>query len=404
MPIDIVEIFWRCRACNNKNLGRFKSCTSCSKTKDDLDEEILPEDPGPGRGVKDPGLLKQFTSGPDWVCKYCKSHQKKTDGSCANCGANQDGGRSRDRPPTAPTPAPPEIEFEDRATGYRQAPRPKRRPTILFEELPPEPTRSRQRARSVGTMVGVFLGIATAGLLIWLLVRPRIYDTTVDSVAWKHVVIIDRYAVFHGEGFDEDRPASAFNVISLGQHVHHHDRVIDHYETRIKTRQVPDGQSCTTIRGTCTTTPRSCSNNKNGSMTCSGGDRQCSPDYQSCTPKYRTESYPDPEPVYRDDPIYRTWYAWDNWEWHPNRRIEEAGSGTETYWPSPEKTRLNQGLAQGEQERDRKEATYSVVFRDGNDRYDYTPGSLSEFQRYAPASRFRIEVRTLGGVRVLSKL
>jgi len=412
MPVDVFECHWRCRACQHKNLGRDEKCFSCGKVKDDKDEEIMAEDLGPGYGVKDPELLKKFTAGADWVCRYCKGHERNTKGECSNCGGGKKEGTSRDSAETeylkrksALSPEPPLI-----GGSYRRAPKrekPDAWPPQVIDrsggKKREEPVDDAVRRFTVNTkpakVVLALVGAFLFGVLLFFLLRPRIYDATVGSVQWTHTVIVDRYAVYTDEGFEEKRPGSAFDIEDRGRRVHHHDHVVDHYETRRHTRQVTCGQDCRTTQN-CTTTPRHCSSNKNGSMTCSGGDRVCSPQ-TSCTTRYCSEPYTTEEAVYRDDPVYRPWYSWKNWEWHENRRVIETGATTETFWPNPEKIGLDRDLSDGERERSRQEARYTVNFTADKGEYSYEPVGLAEFQKFGVGSKHRIKV-TLGSVAVLA--
>jgi hypothetical protein len=450
MPVDVFEDKWKCHKCQAVSLGRNEHCVKCGKIKNDKDTEIQTGDLGPGRGMTNPELLKKFTEGADWVCHYCDGHTRNAMGDCLNCGGGKAQGVSRaDRdeccaedPRDAAVRAynekrgysPPTLEDELEEQGvaarwveasppppplvggsYRTAPRTEPTPREVWQGAVRD---AEEDLHHVGDIIddgredvrvfmprfpmrGVIIGIAIALLLALLifLLTPREYDATVDSVRWTHFVVVDRYSTYQHDGFDP--PGNAFNIADLGPRVHHYDHILDHYETRHRTRRVTCGQDCTTVQD-CHTTSRSCKSNKNGSTTCSGGDRVCAP-RRDCKTRYCDEPYTTQEPIYRDEPRYRSYYQWNIWEWAENRRVTETGNTTETFWPSDEKVALNQNLKDGERERSRQDGTYKVWFVADKDRYDYEPSNLSEFKHYALGKKYHIKV-TLGSVSILGEV
>lgn len=386
MPTWQQEMGWYCAACRKLNRGRFKECQSCGKAKDREPFVDLPEE---GEGiewaVRDPDLLEQAEAGPDWECVLCRSHQRRDDGKCANCGAGQD--ESEDH----------ETEWDDREDLHKPHSSPLRRRPRPSDADPPAGTvslspvltpasvlrprpSSRRRTWALSVLAAL---LAVAAASVYLLLRTRIVDATVESVRWEHRVHVDRYRVVEGEGFDEDKPGDAFDVVSRGERFHHNEQVACGVNPRI----------CTPIPETCTTTPVTCSGNQNGFKTCSGGDRVCTGGGESCT---------GGDTRYCDDPVDEEWYSWKAWRWRPDRTVREGGSRVKTRWPKESKVALNKGLSEGQKERVRREASYETVFVDTDgDRYEYEPETLKEFSSLPPGSRKKLRVRAVGSPEIV---
>lgn len=367
-----IEMLWRCSTCRSENKGRHKECQECGKPLED-EEFYMPGDTSRAAAVTDPGLLEQALAGPDWECAYCKSSQRRDDGSCAQCGAPQ---------PPGSDPGP---------VVKSKPPRPRR--------SDPSVPRLRDRKRLIA-IAGAVLGVAAVALTLWLILRTRVVDVSVTAASWERRVLVDRWQVCHREGWDRD-PRS-FNERNLGERIHHYDKVLDHHRTEHYTVQVACGQDCVPVPRTCYTTPRTCTSNKNGFATCTGGNQVCSGGGQRCTTRYCSEPRTRQVPVYRDEPRYRTWWSWDVWDWKHNRTVKAAGSGADPpAWPTDDKVGLDRGLSDGEKERQRREEEYSVTFGDGEDSWGYAPKGEAEYLSLPLKSRHRIRVGLASGVEIV---
>lgn len=58
----IIEMTWRCSACQHRNLGRDKSCQRCGNPKDASEPFEMPEDPARAASVADPHLLRMAST------------------------------------------------------------------------------------------------------------------------------------------------------------------------------------------------------------------------------------------------------------------------------------------------------------------------------------------------------
>lgn len=383
MPTDQIEMRWRCPVapCRRENKGRHTLCVGCGRPKTAAEAYYLPGDVSPAAAVADPALLRQAQAGPNWSCAFCRSHQRRLDGACVQCGA---------RPVAAP----------DGTVRTTATPTPA--PAILADTYRTAPVAIRVRSRwwaAIGLATGLFLLVVA--VLVWIL-APRTVRVRTAAHAWTRTVYVERYQINAHEGFAEDEPASAFDVTNRGTRYHHTDQVYDHDETEHYTVSVTCGETCVDVPESCYTTPRSCTDNQNGFATCTGGDEICTGGGQQCSPKYCDEDRTRSVPVFRDEQRYATWYAWRVWEWTPNRTVATTGTAPEAAWPTDDVVHLNAAVAGDERERARYEERYTVTFRDdGGAAYVYEPKTYAEFQGYLPGSPHILRVGPLAGVEIV---
>jgi len=367
MPEYQIEMLWACHKCKRRgNKGLEKKCTKCGNIKTELDEEYMPGDTSEAaalHGEKE----KRARAGEDWVCRYCDSLENRLDGVCNACGASQREGK------------------EQRALASTA-------PVSIAE-----PYRPRKKPIPWGVLF-TFSALLFSLFTLWLLLRTRVVEAHVDAVAWEHRVLIDRYSIQDREGWDPE--PGAFEVHDRGGRIHHYDhvRVGSHDEEYPETYTC--GQTCRTIPGSCSTSPRVCTPNRNGTASCSGGDRTCSPSTQSCSPRMCTRTAHRRVDDYADIPQNREWYSWRAWDWAYNRTVKHAGSTLKTTWPEGDE--LIAFLSDGEKERNRREASYHVTFRNHDDTFELSPSTLEEFERFSPGLKFRLKVGIARGVEVLS--
>jgi hypothetical protein len=264
----------------------------------------------------------------------------------------------------------------------------------------PPPGAPRKGGRRI--LVGVGAVAALAGGLIWNQRRPRDYEATVAGVSWEQAIQVERYKVHAHEGFKETMPQGAFETHSLGQRLHHHEKVLDGHDDERYTVEVPDGyrtesytervscgQDCTTIPETCRET---CTSDSNGFATCrtvcSGGGQRCSTRYCSeartrQVPRTRSEWRTRKVPRYRQEPRHAEAFAWKAGEWAPERTVRAQGTDVRGLtWP--EGGARTAGLLAGEQERETRSGNYRVLLRYDDQKksvaFDVaTPGELAAF-------------------------
>ena len=377
-------------------------CQSCGNPKDDSEVYEMPPDPSRVASVTDPRMLRQATAGANWRCAFCGSDARALDGSCAQCGAT-----SRE--------------------GKAVAPRVARGPELA-------PARRVARSRLV-LALAVVVALFACGIVSVVALRARPRSQTVvapsepeyrdvearaASARFEQSVIVERWTIVEKEGFDEQKPKDAMDVRSLGERVHHVDKVqegtttetytetVTVMENETYTEQEQCGQDCTTLPQSC---HEECTNNQNGYATChtvcSGGGQSCSPRFCSVT---KTRMVPKPTQVQKtrtvpkmvDVPRMAPFFHWKQWDWQHNRTLTEKGTGYSLRWPDADAIGLNKGLKQGEKERERRTSEYVVdlAAADGTKLTLY-PKRAEEYLAYQNATAV-LRVHRYAGVELVS--
>ena len=299
---EVILLFWDCPYCGHKHIpGPTRPCPGCFWWRD----RTIDFYEAPDSVVLSPAEVARY-AGPDWICKACGAANPETGAPreqlvCGNCHARQvdlDGGRTPLE--TLPTGVAVERRLSMVSSGSPITGGYVR--TISYTD--------RRILGAVYTLaaLGLFgLGIlGLNGLSTWVY-RPRPVAAQVLRRHWRvEVPIEERRPVSEG-GWT--LPAGAYNVRT---------------ETRQQsTRRVQVGTKTETVKvpyeekvGTrteCTTVSR-------GDGT---GERVCSeePIYET---RYRTET--EEVPIYREEPVYATWYSYTIDRWQPLRTAVVEGT------------------------------------------------------------------------------
>ena len=360
--------------CGYQNLGRHTVCQSCGDAKDASEKYEMPADTRKARTVTQPSLLAIARGGANWRCPYCRSDQRRADGTCRQCGA----------PSGDAKPSPLRAVAAKVAIGMRWA----------------------RMAFYVALVGFVFFVLITCGIWRYQAKTQVIYKMakvsaerlrlpfedvhgTVQQVKWQHRIEVQRYKKVAKEGFAESRPPDALEVKAAGQRFHHNETVqvgshteyytvteSDGFDTESYTEQEACGQDCTSTPQSCREV---CTPNGNGFATCrtscSGGGQSCTTRYCSVTkyrqvPRTKQVQKSREVPEYGQRAVNQAWFTWTVWEWAPQRTLEKHGTGTQTEWPTDKEVALGKKLGKGEQERAQRVEVYTVVVR--------TPAGLRE--------------------------
>jgi hypothetical protein len=299
---EVILLFWDCPYCGHKHIpGPTRRCPACFWWRD----RTVNFYEAPDSVVLSPAEVARY-AGPDWICKACGAANPETGAPreslvCGNCHTRQidiDGGRTPLE--TLPTGVAVERRLSMVSSGSPITGGYVR--TISYTD--------RHILGAVYTLaaLGLFgLGIlGLNGLSTWVY-RPRPVAAQVLRRHWRvEVPIEERRPVSEG-GWT--LPVGAYNVRT---------------ETRQQsTRRVQVGTKTETVKvpyeekvGTrteCTTVSR-------GDGT---GERVCSeePIYET---RYRTET--EEVPIYREEPVYATWYSYTIDRWQPLRTAVVEGT------------------------------------------------------------------------------
>lgn len=387
MPSFDLEMLWDCPFCDVKAMdGTIDNCPKCGAAHDEKKSPwYLPSDTSYANRITDPEKQRKSDAGANWHCPRCEGTQRNGDGNCLNCSAPRDesaydGGSAN--------------ESEDESTDDSEEgavpaySRSRNGRTHALPEIVDDPAPA--PFNGTGPFLKMVAAFAAMILLCsgsaWALFHKSEVNVQVASVHWLQSVSIERYQQVGQEGFAENEPSDAANIVEDGSKVHHYVKVLDHYDTVHYTERVADGQSCHT-------TPTTCTSRKNGTARCSGGDRECSTKYKSVD-KTRQEA------AYRKDPVYAMSYRWTVWRWTPNRTIPHIGDTTETTWPSSEELCVSCALSAGEKERESgRTGTYDVTFVDTDKAtYDYVPKTEAEFHTFPVGTKRHALYSVAGGL------
>lgn len=168
-----------------------------------------------------------------------------------------------------------------------------------------------KRTIAIIILAAIILGLGGVVFAVW----PRYKTLTVEDMSWRREIDIETNTLV--EDSDWSVPEDAVEVLYTQREVHHYNHVIDHYMTitEQKSRQVFDGYDITY-------TYRDLGN---------GFAEQV----EHQTPRYRTEYYTEThqEPVYRDDPVYRTKYYYTIWRYVYDYTVTTSGTReTDPFW------------------------------------------------------------------------
>ena len=406
---DQIEMVWKCKACGTFNGGLSKKCGERiydngvfrPPTKFEIDNKICgkhiedeewfwPEDISVNANLTDEEDLKKARAGADWVCHYCGSSRRRTDGKCEICGGDFDqakdrAGESNKYEYQYHVPA----ETAEWNRGLREAAHRVRERESVSSDDDLDQFRASLAARRRRTTIGI-IGAATVGaailsVLLYFALRPRYVDAKVVSTDWSSTVQILRYEKSHGEGWTT--PMGAVNVVDHGKRKTGRTRKV---QDGTKTSTCHRKKACGTNPEKCSTTPRVCSSNKNGTGRCTGGKRVCT----GGGTKYCNEPYPCQVPKYKDVPIEERWYSWDLWSWNPERTVSTSGRDLNPYPPDRAKYHLNEGCTGDEKEKAREPSwTFNTRFKDTEgENHTYHPRSAGEYKSLPVGSQRRLKI------------
>lgn len=358
----VVENTWTCSSCGHVNRGRDMVCAQCGDPKE-AGEAYDTSGNLEAAAVTDEALLAQARAGANWTCTFCGFQQRNALNACERCGAERAGTASD---PIGGLPgAPPATPAED-----------------------PVPTRSRGKAlRRVFVVLGVLGGLFVAWFL-WVVV-PYEVEAQVAEAEWTYTRVLLQRRTDHGSGWDETIPAEAFGqrcarrfreMEQCNPHDCNCHDVTDYCSRDCNCHQVCSAPVCSTT----------CSDNGNGYSTCtescSGGG--CSTECDTCSDP--CGSHTECDTCWDECEVYDQWCEYDYYSWPEVDREVTRGQGSTTQWGS----RFQPDPAQNQRVETTEE--YRVTFARDDERWEITPESLSDYQRFRPGERWDLEVNHAG--------
>lgn len=403
-----IEMTWRCSSCGHRNLGRHMACQGCGGPKDESEQYEMPSDTASAATVTDPALVAMARAGANWRCRYCASDQRTLAGTCAQCGAAQGEGRST----AVVQPA-----------AMQAAPRPARASPLRFGTM----VLAGAVVAFVVAVFGFLVASSPGGVArrvergsAALSLPFQLEEATVTGVRWKQTLLVERWQIVPGEGFEEAKPADAFDVQPVGRRFHHKERVVVGHETQSYAETEPDGfrtesyserEAC---GQECSPRPQSCSEkctpNQNGfascKTVCTGGGQDCRTKYCDVTktrqvPKTKTVTKTRQVPRWGDVDRDAPWHTWKVWAWKVARTAEKTGTSATTEWPDESALAVGKGLGPGQKERVSRKGEYVVELRapSGVRKLELATGDA--LGAYPAGSKRRVRVWRSGRVEVL---
>lgn len=278
---------WDCTTCGHKGiLGPETECPSCGADRPKDVRFYLADE---SDIVQDDQQLKQARAGADWRCSYCGQNNTADTTVCISCGNS----RSEE-----------EIRLTQRE--YQTGAVPRSGKPFVAETTAQTPPKPRGK-RWLWTLLGL------AGLFIALVIifgQTNDILVTVEGFEWERSIRTEANRLVEEE--DWELPAQG-KLIESFRAIHHYDQILDHYETRTRTKERAVG----TEQYVC------------GKRDLGNGyfeDKYCERTvYETYEEQYEA-------PVYRDEPVYRTKYRYNIYRWQKSTPIETQGVGKNAQW------------------------------------------------------------------------
>jgi len=355
MANKIIRGLWDCPYCGQKGIdGLTKSCPNCAHPQDAGTKFYL----GEKKEALDAEKAKEYGKGADWTCAFCGSLNRHGEVNCVNCGA----------------------ERADSSGDYFENRRKEAAAAQAAQPAPPPP-----KKKKTGL---IFLGIlAVIAVIAIVFALPRSRATTVTDKTWQRAIELESYQTVRES--DWQIPDGG-RLVDSRQAIHHYDQILDHYaeEEYEVPYDVLDGYDTYTEY----------EDNGDGTFT----------EVEHEVPRYRTEYRTESRtvPVYRQEPVYATFYEYDVERWLPDHVERAMGSGyepktegvsrdlpvePEPYWPE-----LRLGADQRESGRSEE---YVLFFTDAKGRTYSASVTQELWEKYSRGKAVELEVQ---GSRVIS--
>lgn len=283
----IIKGYWDCPSCGTEGIeGSQRECPGCGKARGD-DVKFYMKDPHDYLSEEDAAKASREA---DWYCSFCNSLNPASATECQSCGSSK----------------------EDSEKNYhdlqKESAEKKEKLDAKWNQPAPEKPKKGGLGKKILIALGILLLIGIISNLI-----PKNVDAEIASIGWERNISIEQWTDVQES--DWELPPTA-NLHEKKQEIHHTEQVIDHYEDVAveKTREVQDGYDISYEQKDL----------GNGNFE----------EIEIKTPRYVTETYTEIEkqPVYREDPVYKTKYYYDIWKWVPTRSVATNGTDHNAKW------------------------------------------------------------------------
>lgn len=362
------QALWDCASCDTKgNPGLKKTCPTCGSPKEDEHNEIYYEDKEltkrlTKKEMDEAGISAEHNS--DLDCRYCGATLKPNAEKCPICGA----------------PTKEEKKEQSSSKIEKESASTETKPPEKEPELPPKPQNVKNVASSnekksfPWKIIGIiaFLIFSCCGILTVIGVIGDIASTEVmdlSDASWEYQIAIEEEKEIEKEGWELPKGSE----------------LIEKYEKKKGTKKVKTGEEEKEVcrdeqvedgfEEVCTTEH----------VTYDDGTTDV---IETCEdePMYRTEEVCEMKttPVYKDEPVYETWYEYIVFEWVKVDTKKFTGSYPEL--PETIEVELTDKQRKGE-----ASGTYVLEFKDeSNSIYIYETNDLEEYKNFKPGQRWKV--------------
>ncbi|MGH1337819.1 MAG: hypothetical protein ACRBFS_16990 [Aureispira sp.] len=306
---------WDCKSCGHKGiLGPETECSSCGSDRP-KDVQFYMVDAS--EQVQEDRVLKQARAGADWRCSYCGQNNAATTTICKDCGNTKADGDA--------TLAVRTYDAEEVPVSGKKAKRSE-------EEKNSPPQKKSKRGCGIAALVGLII----IGVLFYF-GRSKEILVTVEGFSWERNIATEQERLVEEEDW---KVPNRGNQLKSFRAIHHYDQILDHYETRTRTKKRATG----TERYVC------------GKRDLGNGyfeDKYCDRTlYESYEEQYE-------EPIYRKEPVYKTKYRYSIYRWQKAPPLTTEGSDHNPQWPN------TRAIEQDPRRRTTKQSgNYSITVRD----------------------------------------
>lgn len=278
---------WDCKTCGHKGIrGPETECPSCGGDRPKDVKFYLPDE---SSYVETADELRRARAGADWRCSYCGQNNPADVGICTSCGNPRSESEKR-------------LDVREYSSGA--VPNSGKKLVELDATIRPPVPPKKKRWRIVG---GIFV-LLVIGLII--LAQSKTVMVTVEGFQWERKIATQVERLVEEEDW---RLPPKGNLKQSFRAVHHYDKILDHYETRTRTQKRATG----TEQYVC-------------------GKRDLGNGYfedKMCTrTTYETYEEEYEEPVYRQEPVYKTKYRYTIYRWKKGPPIVTSGGGKNAQW------------------------------------------------------------------------
>lgn len=345
--------YWHCEACDNIIRGDSRTCPCCGRPIPNDVHYLMPDNPEvivarnqnkiiignpiirtAGTYTDDDGIESDVVSeelesdDPNWNCDYCGYQNYYTDLTCQGCGAPRSEATSdyfgNDFNSNNPTP-----NLSSETVQQSTEPRSKS-----------ESSKFNSFKQHAGPLLHKSIILSIIVCLIWIFI-PITRTATITGFEWERIIDVETFTECHENGWSVPNGA---HVTKQKSEIHHYNKVLDHYETKTKrvAHKEQDGY---------TTTYKDLGNGQSKVVK--------TPKYKIV---YKTETYK--EPVYRQEPVYKTKYYYDIGRWKETSTLFTSGVDQKPYWHDTDLPSYVDDPKYDDQKLGDRYETYSVIIKD----------------------------------------